>query len=46
MESKSVALGIPEVRPGTAGAPRHTVSLSLSGTPGFCAAFRQAFELG
>lgn len=34
------------VQAGPAGAPRHTVSLSLSGTPGFCAALRQAFELG
>lgn len=28
-----------------AGAPRHTVTLSLSGSPQFCAAFRQRFGL-
>jgi hypothetical protein len=27
------------------GAARHTVSLSVTGTPGFCAAFRQHFQL-
>jgi hypothetical protein len=33
------------VHPGTAGMPRHTVTLSLSGTGGFCDAFRQQFGL-
>jgi len=28
-----------------AGAPRHTVTLSLSGSPQFCGAFRQRFAL-
>lgn len=28
---------------GTAGAPRLTLSITLSGTPAFCAAFRDAF---
>jgi len=28
-----------------AGAARHTVSLSVTGTPGFCAAFRERFQL-
>ncbi|TFZ04324.1 hypothetical protein [Ramlibacter rhizophilus] len=32
--------------PGTPGAPRVTLSLTLSGTPAFCAAFREAFGLG
>lgn len=31
---------------GTAGAPRHTLSLSISGTEAFCHAFRDAFEPG
>lgn len=35
-----------QVEAGPPGAARHTVSLSLSGTPEFCAAFRQAFDLG
>ena len=30
---------------GTAGAPRHTLSLSISGTEAFCQVFREAFEL-
>lgn len=34
------------VHTGPPGAARHTVSLSLSGTPEFCAAFRHAFDLG
>lgn len=34
------------VQPGAPGAVRHTVSISISGTEAFCAAFRQAFELG
>ncbi|MGJ7489577.1 hypothetical protein [Variovorax sp. ZT4R33] len=33
------------VRPGTAGAPRHTLSLSIVGSADFCAAFRAAFEI-
>ena len=35
-----------DVRPGTAGAPRHTVSLSIVGSAGFCDAFRAQFDLG
>lgn len=34
-----------ELRPGATGAPRLTLSLTLSGTPVFCTAFRQAFVL-
>lgn len=34
------------VQAGPPGAARHTVSLSISGTAAFCAAFRQAFDLG
>lgn len=30
-------------QPGTPGAPRLTLSITLSGTPAFCAAFRDAF---
>jgi hypothetical protein len=30
---------------GPAGAPRHTVTLSISGSPQFCEAFRQRFSL-
>jgi len=30
---------------GAAGPPRFTLSLTVGGTPGFCAAFRQAFGL-
>lgn len=30
---------------GPTGKPRHTVTFSISGTPGFCAAFRQQFGL-
>ncbi len=33
------------VCPGTAGAPRHTVSLSIVGMADFCAAFRAQFDL-
>lgn len=33
------------VHPGVPGAPRHTLSLSVSGSPVFCAAFRQAFGI-
>lgn len=35
-----------DVRPGTAGAPRHTVSLSIVGSADFCDAFRAQFDLG
>ena len=35
-----------DVRPGIAGAPRHTVSLSIVGAADFCDAFRSQFELG
>lgn len=31
--------------PGAAGAPRVTLSLTLGGTPQFCAAFREAFGI-
>ena len=31
------------IQPKAAGAARHTVSLSITGTPGFCAAFRVRF---
>lgn len=31
--------------PGAAGAPRVTLSLTLGGTPQFCAAFRAAFDI-
>jgi hypothetical protein len=34
-----------QVQPGATGAPRVTLSLTVSGTPEFCAAFRQAFGL-
>ena len=34
-----------DVRPDTAGAPRHTVSLSIAGSADFCDAFRAAFQL-
>jgi VCBS repeat-containing protein len=34
------------VRPGSAGAPRHTVSLSIVGSADFCEAFRAQFEIG
>ena len=34
------------VRQGPPGTPRHTVTLSISGTPAFCAAFRREFDLG
>jgi hypothetical protein len=34
-----------ELRAGAAGAPRVTLSLTLSGTPAFCDAFRQAFAV-
>jgi hypothetical protein len=32
------------VQPQPAGAERHSVSLSVTGTPGFCAAFRERFH--
>ena len=32
------------VQPQAAGLARHTVSLSVTGTPGFCAAFRERFH--
>jgi hypothetical protein len=35
-----------DVRPGTPGAPRHTVSLSLVGSADFCEAFHARFDLG
>ena len=31
---------------GPAGVPRHTVTLSIGGSPQFCEAFRQRFRLG
>jgi hypothetical protein len=34
-----------ELQPGDAGLPRVTLSLTLTGTPSFCAAFRQAFAV-
>lgn len=34
-----------DTTPGTAGVARHTVTLSLAGTPQFCDALRQQFEL-
>ena len=34
------------VRAGPAVAPRHTVTVAISGTPDFCAAFRDQFEPG
>lgn len=34
------------VEPQPPGTPRHTVSLSLSGTPAFCDALRTQFDLG
>jgi len=34
-----------ELQPGATGAPRVTLSLTLTGTPAFCEAFRQAFGL-
>ena len=33
------------VQAGPAGKPRHTVTLAVSGSPGFCLAFRQRFGL-
>jgi len=33
------------VRAGPAGEPRHTVTIAISGTPDFCAMFREQFEL-
>jgi VCBS repeat-containing protein len=32
------------IQPQAAGAARHTVSLSVTGTPSFCAAFREHFQ--
>ena len=40
------ARGRLEVRTGPACTPRHTVTLTISGTPAFCAAFRDRFGLG
>ena len=34
-----------QLQAGAAGVPRITLSLTVGGTPGFCAAFRQQFEL-
>jgi hypothetical protein len=34
-----------ELRPGATGAPRVTLSLTLSGTPAFCEAFRREFGI-
>ena len=34
-----------QLQPGPTGAPRITLSLTLSGTPQFCDAFRRAFSL-
>jgi hypothetical protein len=39
------ASGQVRVESGAAGLPRNTVSLSISGSPQFCAAFRQRFDL-
>ena len=38
-------VGVLTVQPGVLNVPRYTLSLSLSGTPGFCAALRQQFDL-
>lgn len=49
--SAQEAIGYDEVtgkfssQTGPAGAPRHTVTLSLSGSPQFCEAFRQRFNI-
>lgn len=40
------AAGRLQLAPGAAGAPRTTLSLTLGGTPQFCAAFRAEFEIG
>jgi len=40
------ASGRIEVRPGPVAGTRHTVTLSISGTPDFCAAFRARFGAG
>ena len=34
-----------ELRPGATGEPRVTISITLTGTPAFCAALREAFAL-
>ena len=39
------ATGVLTVQPGAPGAPRHTVSLSIGGSPGFCDALRAQFEI-
>lgn len=39
-----VALSLASRR-GPAGAPRHTVTLTISGAAGFCAALRERFEI-
>ncbi|MBC7701987.1 hypothetical protein [Aquabacterium sp.] len=38
--------GLLVVMPDPPGIPRHTITLSISGLPDFCLAFRQRFELG
>jgi hypothetical protein len=40
------AAGRLQMQAGAAGVPRTTLSLTLSGTPAFCAAFRDAFGIG
>lgn len=40
------ATGRIAAHPGAPGAPRTTVTLSISGSSAFCAALREAFELG
>ena len=40
------ASGRLRLAPGREGQPRHTTSLSISGSQAFCEAFRSAFELG
>ena len=39
------ATGLLSVQPGEPGAPRHTVSLSIGGSPVFCDALRAQFEI-
>ena len=38
-----VAMRVFSVQSGAGSPPRHTLSLSISGSPGFCAAFRERF---
>ena len=40
------AAGQLRLREGATGAPRVTLSITLTGTPAFCEAFRQAFPFG